>query len=340
MRPTRLVFSGGGTRCLTFIQTLLDFEKAGVLTSVNEYWGTSAGALLASLLAMTKSPSRVRELMFKTDYTQFRNVDVSNILNITTGWGLDDGRSLVAEVERVFDSIEAGASKRRLADITGLNIVVSDLHSHETIVCNSVNYPDLRVVDAIRASMSLPILFTPYKHTNGHLWVDGAIKANFPWHLLPDDAARGSALGFAFEKSWQHGPRNFNEYLFSMIHFDEPKKIEQLKSMWGANILWFPSPPFPSWFVRFKEEDFILIQSIGAAVARDALAKWSISNSAPGTTGTPSQSARPSTLLPVLPRVRTDESSDNPKSSCPLPHPDSSQPQSLQTRLSCRRWSL
>ena len=340
MRPTRLVFSGGGTRCLTFVQTLVDFQKVGVLSGVNEYWGTSAGALLAALLAITKSPQRVKELMFQTDYTQFRNVDVSNILTITNTWGLDDGRSLVTEVERIFESIETGASKRRLSDVSGLNIIVSDLHSHETVVCNGATYPDLRIVDAIRASMSLPILFTPYRHTNGHLWVDGAIKANFPWHLLPDDAARSTALGFAFEKSWHHGPKNFSEYLFSMIHFDEPKKIEQLKNTWKNNILWFPSPPFPSWFVRFKEDDFILVTGIGAAVARDALAKWSTPGSRLRTHGIPSLSVRPSTLEPVRLGGRTGESSDILKSSSREPHLDSSPPQSPHTERSSRRWSV
>jgi predicted acylesterase/phospholipase RssA len=340
MKPIRLVFSGGGTRCLTFVQTLVEFESAGVLANVKEYWGTSAGAFLATLLAMTKSPLRVKDLMFKTDYTQFRNVDISNILTITNTWGLDDGHSLVTEVERILESMEAGASKQTLSDISGLNIVVSDLHSHETIVCNAKTYPELRVVDAIRASMSLPILFTPYKHTNGHLWVDGAIKANFPWHLLPNDKARESALGFAFEKSWQHGPKNFSEYLFSMIHFDEPKKVEQLKATWRRNILWFPSPPFPSWFVRFKEEDFILVTSIGSTIARDALAKWSMQDSRLRTHGTPMQSAIPNTPGQVDPEDRTTGSSDIPKSFCPLRLLDSSQPQLPSTEPSFRRWSV
>jgi NTE family protein len=341
MKPSCLVFAGGGTRCLTFVQTLIDLEVAGNLKHVNEYWGTSAGALLATLLAMTKSAERVKELMFKTDYTQFRNVNLSNILSITTTWGIDDGRSLTAEIERMLEFIEPDSSKKRLIDISGLNIVVSDLHSHETIVCNSKSYPDLAVVDAIRASMSLPILFTPYKHKNGHLWVDGAIKANFPWHLLPNDEARNNALGFAFEKSWHHGPKNFNEYLFSMIHFDEPKKVEQLKTDWAHNILWFPSPPFPSWFVRFKEEDFILITNIGASVAADALSRWKLrQHSDLRTTQNQPYSEHRNIHSQVLRQDHKDELSEIPKYSFPLQHQDSSLPQSLGRTLSSRRWSV
>ena len=340
MRPLRLVFSGGGTRCLTFVQTLIDFESAGILTDVKEYWGTSAGAFLATLLSLTKSPIRVKELMFQTDYTKFRNVDISNILTITNTWGLDDGTSLSTEIGRILETVETGASKRKLCDISGLNIIVADLHSHEVLVCNGTTYPDLGVVDAIRASMSLPILYTPYRHTNGHLWVDGAIKANFPWHLLPDDDARASALGFAFEKSWHHGPKTLSEYLFSMIHFDEPKKVEQLKAEWSHNILWFPSPPFPSWFVRFQEEDFTLVTTIGAAVARDTLRKWSTPDCPLKTNGSPSPSVHPSILGLVRPGDHRGESSDIPKSSCREPRLDSSPPQSPHIGLSSRRWSV
>jgi predicted acylesterase/phospholipase RssA len=340
MRPARLVFSGGGTRCLVFLQALVEFDSAGLLTDVKVYWGTSAGAFLAALMTITRSPARVKELMFQTDYTKFRNVDISNILSITNTWGLDDGRSLVEEIERVLESVEVGASGRKLADTKGLNIIVSDLHSRETIVCNSDTYPEIRVVDAIRASMSLPILYTPYKHTNGHLWVDGAVKANFPWHLLPDDEARTSALGFAFEKPWLQGPKNFTEYVFSMIHFDDPKKTEYLKTNWKHNILWFPSPPFPSWFVRFKEEDYLLVTSIGDDIAKKAMTKWSTRDFPVRTNEILPPSEHRNILEPTRPGDRIVESSGSPKSSSPLLPRDSSLPQSRSIIPSSRRWSV
>jgi patatin-like phospholipase/acyl hydrolase len=64
--PSRLVFCGGGTRCLVFLQTLVELENQNRLVNVKEYWGTSAGALLAALLAITKSAQSVKKIMFTT----------------------------------------------------------------------------------------------------------------------------------------------------------------------------------------------------------------------------------------------------------------------------------
>ena len=278
MNPVRLVFCGGGTRCIVFLHALVELERRGRLTNVREYWGTSAGALVASLYAVSKSATVLKSMMYSMDYTKFRDMDISNLFSITSSWGLDDGSSLVREIERIFEQIEPGTKNKTLGDVPELNIVVSDLNLKETVVCNATNFPTLRVVDAIRASMSLPIFFRPFVNpVNGHYWVDGAVRANFPWSQLPSDEARRESLGFAFERQIDGGPKTFMEYVFSMIHFDEPKKFKQLKHSWSSNILFFPPPPFPPWFVRLKAADFQLLETMGTNTAETWLTTYPIS---------------------------------------------------------------
>ena len=343
MYPKRLVFCGGGTRCLVFIQTLVELEHRNMLTNVREYWGTSAGALLASLYALSKSAKPLKELMFSANYMKFRDIDVTNILTINSSWGLDDGKSLVSEIERMFESMEVGSKTKRMGDVPGLNIIVSDLNIHTTIVCNKETFPNLRVVDAIRASMSLPIYFRPFVNPeNGHYWIDGAVRANFPWDLLPDDAARSEALGFNFEKSLVGGPKKLSEYIFSMIHFDEPKKIIELRKNWGNNIIWYPSPPYPAWFVCLKKEDYALIESLG----RSAFEIWNASKreaeTSPflKTTEIPTASSAHHTVLPSSPMHHISETSDIPKSPCLLLQQHPSSPQTQNISLASRRWSV
>ena len=337
MNPARLVFCGGGTRCTVFLHALVELERNGRLSNVREYWGTSAGALVASLYALSKSATTLKTVMYSIDYTKFRDMDVSNLFSITSSWGLDDGSSLVREVERIFEQVEPGAKHKVLRDVPELNIVVSDLNLRETVVCNAVNFPTLRVTDAIRASMSLPIFFRPFINpVNGHYWVDGAVRANFPWAQLPSDEARRESLGFTFEKHTDDGPKTFMEYVFSMIHFDEPKKFKQLKQTWASNILFFPSPPFPPWFLRLKPADYELLEKVGTSVARD----WLLMHPA-SSAGTPeiriaSSHPRTRSFSPVGRKIGLMDSL------IPSPEPsrDSSQPQSLRTGLSCRRWSV
>lgn len=295
---------------------------------------------MASLLALGKSPVRLKSVMWGADFTKFRNVDVANLLGIMNTWGLDDGISLVGEIERLFEIMEPGSKTMKLKDISGLNIVVSDLNLHETVVCNNKTFPELKVVDAIRASMSLPIFFRPFVcPINRHYWVDGAVRAHFPWHVLPDDEARKSALGFSFTKSWEGGPKTFTEYIFSMIHFDEPKTILKMKKHWPKHIIWFQSPPFPAWFVKFKEEDFHLVEEIGERAYAEWITSLGDSKHLPGSSESLLLSAPPCTPAQVSPEDRTVGLLDNPLV-CQGPSQDSSRPQLQSTPLLSRRWSF
>ena len=346
MPPKRLVFTGGGTRCIVFVEALIVLEDAGVLSDVQEYWGTSAGALVATLLALSKSAKVLKECMYGTDFVKFRDIDVNNLLSMNKTWGLDNGLSLMKEVERILDTIHPNSKALCMCDIPNVTMIIANVSNHTLIQCSAENYPSLPVIDAIRATMSLPIFFRPYIHKeSGHIWVDGAIGANFAWMLLPSEESRSESLGFTFDHGHVSSPTTISEYLLSMIHFREPKTIHELKAKYMANILWFPPLPFPSWFMRLTESDLSMLQTIGAEVAR----RWLESNS---------NSAQPS-CLPCPPE--TNESSHpcedhhNPSQHDPLHHTeqtsgtqkssdherpqDSSRPQLHVKQRTGRRWS-
>ncbi len=335
--PKRLVFSGGGTRCLAFLPALRTLERQHVLTEVREWWGTSAGSLLAVLLGITRSADRVQEIMHQTDFVRFRDVSLLNMVNFTTAWGLDDGHGMTAEIERILELAQPGASQWTLADAAGVHIVVADLNVYQTVVCSNTTFPTLRLADVVRASMSLPVFYRPFRcPTNGHIWVDGGLRAAFPWDCLPSAAARAESLGFAFERAWMSGPRTFTEYILSMLHFEDPQQITTFKRQWPHNIIWFASPPFPAWYVRLKADDYTLLEML----ADQALASRPLpSPSDSGKPQSPPLSEDPNTPARDSPEHRTGELSDIPPPSRELfrvPFPDLSQ-RSAQSR---RRWSF
>jgi predicted acylesterase/phospholipase RssA len=336
MLPERLVFCGGGTRCLVFLQALIELEAAGMLANVREYWGTSAGAFLATLLALKAPVVTVKSLMFQTEYTRFRDMDIGNLLNFTNTWGLDDGASLMRELERVLELLRPGASMLTLKDISGLHIVVSDINIQSAIVLHGGNYAGLRVVEAIRASMSLPIFFRPYVHPElKHYWVDGGLHANFPWDLLPNDTERHRSLGFNFDKRRTSPPSSITEYILSMIHVDEAKKGELYHAEWPLNVLLFPSPPFPAWFMRLQKTDFALVETIGSEVAR----AWITQVQSSKTPQIPPLSAGPQTPSLSHPARHTTELLGIPEYSSSQPR-ESASPRAPSSQLVSRRWSV
>jgi predicted acylesterase/phospholipase RssA len=334
MFPRRLVFAGGGTRCLIFLSALKRIEPR--LGKVTEWWGTSAGSLLASLLALTKSVEKVRDIMYQTNFEAFRDISLLNLVNFTTAWGLDDGQGMVAEIERILELAVPGAAAKTLGDVSGLRIVVADLNCYETVVCSETTFPSLRIVDAIRASMSLPVLYRPFRcPINGNIWVDGGLRAGFPWECLTAEE-RKEAIGFAFERAWMSGPRTFSEYMFSMLHFEDPKQITTFKKEWRHHILWFPPPPFPAWYTRLKEDDYEMLETMGATVGDEWLRH---ALSVPGTPQIPQCSEDHCTPSQEFPRHHTNGMSDIPLLSPSLSQAPFRDPQSHKP-LSHRRWSL
>lgn len=339
--PKRLVFCGGGTRCIIFVEALVELEKAGVLRDVTEYWGTSAGAFVAVVMAIAKSPFKLKPVIETTNFTNFRDMDIANLLNIANTWGLDSGKSLTTEIGRVLEELVAGSSSYTLSEVPSLSVVVSDLNRRETVILNGKTHPRLRVVDAVRASMGLPMFYCPYKDPeSGNLWIDGALRANFAWNHLPSDAARRESLGFCITKPAKQAPESLAEYMFSMVHFDEPAKHVQWKRDWPHNILWFPAPPFPAWYMKLNAEDFELLWSSGREVATLWLS--TLGNIMPTSVGetaeTPSLCDRPNIPLPTHPALLT-ESSGIPLS-CPLVPGGSAAPPTPGERQKFRRWSL
>jgi NTE family protein len=341
-KPKRLVFSGGGTRCLVFLSTLEVLEDHGWLTDVKEWWGTSAGALVAAILAITHTRThRTSEILFSAPFHLFRDINIANLVNISESWGLDDAHALLREIEALLDAAHPGAAQWTLQDVPGFHAVVADLNAYDTVVCSAARFPTLKLSEAIRASMSLPVFYRPYqsRESEGHIWIDGGLKAAFPWACLASDRDRHEALGFAFERPWSKGPRTFTEYLLSMLHFEDPKQIPRLMAKWPEHILWYPSPPFPAWYVRLGEDDKAMLRGSGEDVGRAWLLKRE--QSSPGMNGNPPLCEDRCTPSPADPGHHTGGLLEIPRSSDPSSRHQAPSRDSRPCRQPLsRRWSF
>ena len=342
-KPKCLVFSGGGVRVLVYNMALKHLESSGMLSDVTEYWGTSAGALYAALLSLHGATAeKLHTTILATNFKEFQNLKVTNLLNIQSTWGVDDGVNLVSEVEKLFERMEPGSSAKVLADIPTLHTVVADITLRTTVVLSAKNYPTMRVVDAVRASMALPFYFQPFRcPIDGHLMVDGGLRANFPWDLLPAESVSKS-LGFAIDKNEVTAPLSFQQYIFTMIHHDTSSRNTAIRNAFPTQILWFKTPPFPPWFSRFQTDDYTLVD----AISEEGYKEWLIrcqdrvhSTFPPGMHEIPFHSVLPCTPVSICPVDHTTELSDTPL----LPQEPASghfRHQLPRIRQPFRRWSF
>ncbi len=199
-RPTvALVLSGGGARGLAHIAVIEAVEQYGI--PIDMVLGTSMGALVGSLYAAGYSPKEIRALTETPNFS-------SMFLESSLGTSYEIAQAFQPTHSNVFslgfDKQGVGTSPGLLNDQKVMGILSSifsklpdDIDFDELEIpfrCVGVNvangdkiiYEEGSLITAIRSSISIPIIFTPYPQSDGSFAVDGGIVDNLPIQLAKD----------------------------------------------------------------------------------------------------------------------------------------------------------
>ena len=157
------IFSGGGTRLSAHIGIIkaLNDMHIGFDTLV----GVSGGSIVASLYAKGYSVEQMRELALVTDFKHFTEFSLVRLLR---EGGLSSGDVFQKWIDR---QLEGAVFKDMPMD---LNILATDVNGGGPVLFNKKTAPDMKVSEAVRYSMSIPLIFS-FKPFKEHLLVDGAI---------------------------------------------------------------------------------------------------------------------------------------------------------------------
>jgi NTE family protein len=190
--PRRLAFCGGGVRCVGHVGVLKALAQANILGCVKEVVGISAGALFGLMIVLGYTVAQMEELAIGFDFTLLGEMNPECIFEFPVTLGINSGESIYKLLGSILK--QKGFSP----DITFAELV-KDKRIHKTYKCyaaelqtsivKEMSYektPDMSVVKAIRASMSLPILYTPVKEGDS-LLVDGGLLHNLPLAFLNEE---------------------------------------------------------------------------------------------------------------------------------------------------------
>ena len=200
-RPTiGLVLSGGGARGASHVGVLKILEQMRI--RVDFITGTSMGAIVGGLYAYGYSPEEMEKIIKETDWDDvfldqaprqqrsFRRKqdDFNYLMKLEAGFkngkivlptGLIQGQKL--------DLLLKGLMPSAPRDFDLLSIpfraIASDIETGKAVVLKQGN-----IVTAMRASMSIPGVFTPVEW-NGNLLVDGGFSNNVPVRLAREMGA-------------------------------------------------------------------------------------------------------------------------------------------------------
>lgn len=200
-----LVLSGGGAKGITHIGIIQALEENGI--PIDYVAGTSIGAIIGGLYAMGYTPQEMLELIGSREFQQCYSgtIDKDNLYYIKQN---NPTPALYTIKANIGDSVTVvQALPLSLIDPIHMNIKILELCIQATAAC-AENFDSLFVPfrcvasdvynkeeiifsrgdlgDAVRASMSFPLVFRPIK-VDGVLAYDGGIYNNFPADVMKRD---------------------------------------------------------------------------------------------------------------------------------------------------------
>lgn len=167
-----LALGGGGPKGLAHIGIIKKLEEIGV--SIDLISGTSIGAEIGGMYALTKDIEKIEKLAQVNDWRQF--FEIFGKPSLLSG-GLIDTEGIEKFLEKHFGR----------SSFTDLKIpfhaVACDINTGRQIVLKERD-----LIDAIIASLSIPLVFKPAKR-NGDILVDGGLVDPVPVDVVRDMGA-------------------------------------------------------------------------------------------------------------------------------------------------------
>lgn len=185
-----LVFEGGGVKGIAYAGALEVLDKEGILTNIKRVAGTSAGAMVAVLVGLGYTANDLKDILWDLNFTEFLDDSFGKIRDTERlfseyGWYKGDFfRDKMAD----FIKDKTGNGEATFRDLAkakkyrDINLIGADLSTgFSKVFCNRYT-PDVKVADAARISMSIPLFFRAVQNLNGdgHVYVDGGLLENYP----------------------------------------------------------------------------------------------------------------------------------------------------------------
>jgi predicted acylesterase/phospholipase RssA len=180
-----LVISGGGP---TLVQALgaiqhVEQQKFIDLSNIETIYGTSAGAILGTLICLKFDWETINDYIIKRPWHEVFPINVQKIFDAYTKKGIFD----IKTVEKIFKPLFS--AKDLPLDITlqdfynyskiELHFFAFDINDFKNEDISYKTHPNISLITALQMTCSLPVLVAPVCIDN-KCYIDGGIDCNYP----------------------------------------------------------------------------------------------------------------------------------------------------------------
>ena len=218
------IFEGGGIKGLAYVGALEEYVKYENIDTVKYLGGTSAGSIIATLLASNHTIEEINGILYNIDWNKLKDGNfgfIRNTIRLFTKYGYHKGNYFEKFINKILFNkynIE-NMTFKQLFDTTKkhLKMVGTNVTRGETIYMDHIHTPDMSVAKAVRISSSIPFMFKPVK-INNELYVDGGLTKNLDLGIF-DEIKNINIVAFDLEETCFELNKgvSFKEFIRSVI---------------------------------------------------------------------------------------------------------------------------
>lgn len=195
-----LVFEGAGIRGLAYAGAINELESRGLLDQIEKTGGTSAGAIMAMMVSLGYSATEIDSIISSTNFKRFNDGHMmfpGGIRRMKNWFGWYRGDRFLKWTANIIQhktgNPDITFSQLSAAGYTDLYITATCLNRQQLIVFSKETYPNMKLKDAVRASVSIPLYFQavfidstgnvirkPKQPEKYDIVIDGGITGNYP----------------------------------------------------------------------------------------------------------------------------------------------------------------
>lgn len=210
-----LCLAGCGPSGFSYISVLKKLNEKNIFfpEKIKKFVGTSIGSILCFFLCMEYNLDELIDFVknFNFSYLE-QEIDCEKFL---VNYGLNDGKKFIILIKtfilKKFNKNDI--TFKELYDKTKkeLYIIATNYSKCKEELFNHKNTPDLKITDAIRMSISLPIFFTPINQNND-LLIDGGFTNNLGLNYCDPN----KTLIVCCYKEKNKYPENILDYIYGL----------------------------------------------------------------------------------------------------------------------------
>jgi len=214
---------GGGIRGIAYAGAIGVLDTFGILKSIENVAGTSAGAIQGMGIAVGYNSSEMKTIMQEVKWEHLNDgslVFLGGSMRMIQNYGWYPGMALRGWADDILFQktgihnltfFQLDSLKKTHSEMKNLFVIASNLTLQKPIELSFRTYPKMCISDAINASAAIPLYYEPViinsqgkrmeknkADSSCYYLVDGGLLANYPYFIF--DSLPGKTLGLMLDR--------------------------------------------------------------------------------------------------------------------------------------------